>query len=52
MGTLTKLKLLVGGEERLDYACQQCGNGYDIRHYTCPQCGSYSVERATWPDEV
>lgn len=27
------------------YECRQCGIHLDVEYYTCPSCGSFSVER-------
>ncbi len=43
MGVLTNPKQ----EEDADsqYVCRGCGEAFDLEHYTCPECGGYSVER-------
>jgi len=47
VGAINTLKRLVGGSDAGEYVCQGCGRRYSVRYYSCPQCGSYSVERPT-----
>jgi len=51
---ITKLKQLLDGEseDRVEYRCRNCDAEFEIRHFTCPSCESYSVERVTWDEKV
>lgn len=46
MGVRSKLVRFLRWEmpER-PYECRQCGIHLDVEYYTCPSCGSFSVER-------
>ena len=45
MGAINRLKQLVGSQPPAEYECRGCGMAFTVQHYTCPECGSYSVER-------
>jgi lipopolysaccharide biosynthesis regulator YciM len=46
VGAISRLKRLVGTTQPADYECRGCGAAFDVQYYTCPECGSYSVERS------
>ncbi|EMA38799.1 FmdB family zinc ribbon protein [Halococcus hamelinensis] len=34
--------------DETEYACRDCGTGFDERWQVCPECGGYSVRRREW----
>jgi len=53
MGPLTAVKRRLRGvvstrETGEEYTCQSCDARFDVQYHTCPDCGSYSVERLDW----
>ena len=53
MGVLTKLKRVAKGQDQTTnpYECRRCHAKFDLRYYSCPECGSYRVERSEWAVE-
>lgn len=53
MGILSKVAARVqGGTPVGPYECRECDTAHEVEYYTCPDCGSFSVERratARWP---
>jgi rRNA maturation endonuclease Nob1 len=49
VGAINRLKRLVGTTQPGEYECRSCGTAYPVEHYTCPECGSFSVERTPEP---
>lgn len=37
----------VEADDRL-YECLGCGQGFELEYYSCPDCGSFRVERTEW----
>lgn len=54
MKAITKLKRLLDGEseEPATYRCHNCEAEFEVQHFVCPSCESYSVERTTWNKDV
>lgn len=50
MGAIDRLKRILDadGGDQGDYECRRCGVRFQVRYFTCPSCGSYSVERTEW----
>lgn len=30
------------------FECTGCGNRYALQYFSCPDCGSYDVDRVEW----
>ncbi|WP_169302411.1 hypothetical protein [Halorientalis salina] len=47
---LDRIKQLTKTTENggIDYECQECEAGYEMRRQVCPECGGYRIERADW----
>jgi lipopolysaccharide biosynthesis regulator YciM len=45
---LGRLKRLAGltAPETPPYRCHGCETGFEVQYHVCPDCGSYTVERA------
>jgi rRNA maturation endonuclease Nob1 len=45
---LNRLKRLAGltDSEPPSYRCHGCQTGFEVQYHVCPDCGSYTVERA------
>jgi rRNA maturation endonuclease Nob1 len=45
---LGRLKRLAGltKPEQPSYRCHGCRAGFEVQYHVCPDCGSYTVERA------
>jgi rRNA maturation endonuclease Nob1 len=44
-----RLSRYIGREDgEADYACRNCGTGFDERRQVCPECGGYSIRRREW----
>lgn len=37
-----------GDAGNLQYECFGCGQGFKLEYYSCPECGSFRVERTEW----
>lgn len=48
--TIARLLDTNTGEE-LPYECKGCLERYEIQYHSCPECGSYQVDRTVWQVE-
>lgn len=39
---------LLGATGDGPYECRACGTRLSVQYHSCPECGSYRVERASW----
>lgn len=47
MSVYDRLRSAVTGESpEFQYECQSCHSIFRVEYYTCPECNSFSVERA------
>ena len=55
MGVLDRAKAMSGlaasEEDGLPYVCLACETALEVRHYTCPVCGSFDVRCSKWVRE-
>ena len=55
MGVLNRAKAMSGlaasEEDGLPYVCLACETALEVRHYTCPVCGSFDVRCSKWVRE-
>ena len=48
-GILGRLAAPFGSRSRdRPYRCRRCETSFELQHHVCPECGSYTVERAVW----
>lgn len=40
--------VLGGSVDAIRYECRGCGESYGLEYFSCPDCGSYRVERTRW----
>ena len=37
-----------GGDEEPHYVCGDCGKPLAVQYHSCPECGSFNVDRNGW----
>lgn len=39
------------GTQNRPYECRECLERFEVQYHSCPECGSYRVNRVTWAIE-
>lgn len=50
VSTIASLFSPDGGKKR-PYECEGCLERFEIQYHSCPECGSYRVNRSSWSFE-